>query len=757
MKRDQKLTRFRRLSASPKSNLPPLTPNSYMCNEKTHIHPYAAYPIIEDQEKSTCQKFFIKQPPRTAQSPNTENTTTLSLPTNYDFYTPIKTLDHSDITERIESYELRIKKIFSIDALEDNLLLWEKCLDDIMPEVKKHDSDLRRGLVQICMHLLENSKNILKCSASRRSADELAVEALKKVIASLEIESKKLQSDIESMKYSKKLEMGQIEKDLEEIFGKNENEIRYLKSRTKELRDTYSQDTVDFLWEIWNSMNQEFDVPEIKNGDFIGLDPSDIPLMLSKKFTLLQKFTAKRISDLIRSKKNIEDNYTQTTGEYIDPKTFEDQTKNIEKLRFQLNSAFISIDRYKENFGSKVNIVEALENTKNLLSNEVEKLRSEIELMSSTLNKANYDSKKLTSEFENIKKEKDYLQKEKNSWQLETIEKNKQLEEQQISIEKLIKLIEDKEQKIIILENRLGKRRGIQDNNEEGLDSLSSQFKAQNKFDEKSFLDSLKLSNKKRRSLDKSQAPSYTTNEGNSYDFSGYEDPLNSSSSIQNSIANAKSGTRSNSPPKGRVLKKLGLIEENSSSMSLSNQEAGHIGYKNPRQNFKDKGIKLGLKKQILGQNVHKNAKNKPNTRNAENATNGLDYESLDEFETNIKHEDYIGDNAYDGDSQSSYAHEKRTYSGNMSTKSTSTDEFTYIKCIEYSKGFQFNGIVPDEKESEDSNKDGVYLLPYNPNQFYGLKGDVYYQTKNSVFSAYPRIPDLKDNFTFQSLYVMKK
>lgn len=753
MKRDQKLIRFRRLSVSPKSNLPPLTPNSYTYNETTCIHPYAAYPIIEDQEKNTCQKFFTRQPPRTAQSPNTENTTTLSLPTNYDFYTPIKTLDHSDITERVESYELRIKKIFSIENLEDNLMLWEKCLDDIMPEVKKHDSDLRRGLVQICMHLLENSKNILKCSASRRLTDESAIESLKKTITSLETESKKLQSDIESLKYSKKLEMDQIEKDIEEIFGKNENEIRYLKSRTSELRDNYSQDTVDFLLEIWNSMNQEFDIPELKNGDFIGLDPSDIPLMLSKKFTLLQKFTAKRIADLIRSKKNTEDNYSQTTEEFIDPKAFEDQARNLEKLHYQLNSAFISIDRYKENFGTKFNVVETLESEKNLLSDEVGKLRNEIELLSSTINKANYDSKKLTSEFEIMKKEKDRLQKEKNSWQLEIVEQNKQLEEHQNSIEKLIKLIEDKEQKIINLERRLGKRKGImQDNNEEGLDSSSSQLKNQSKFDEKSFLDSIKLSNKKRGSLDKSQVPSYRTNEGYMNDFSSYEDALNSSSSMENSIKNPKSGTRSNSPPKARALKKLGLIEENSSSMSLSNQETGHFGYKN-RQNFKEKGTKIWLKNHILGQN----SKNKPNTRNAENATNGLDYQSLDEFETEIKHEDYIGDNAYDGDSQSSYAHEKRARSDYMSTKSTSTDEFAYINCIEFSKGFQFNGIFSDEKEQEESNKNGVYMLPFNPNQFYGLKGDVYYHTKNSVFSAQPRIPDLKDSFTFQSPFVIKK
>ncbi|OMJ80858.1 hypothetical protein SteCoe_18809 [Stentor coeruleus] len=745
MKKDKKLIRFRRLSVSPKSNLPPLAPNSYTHNDTTCIHPYAAYPIIEDQEKSTCQKFFTRQPPRTAQSLNTENTTILSLPTSYDFYTPTKTFDYSDITERVESYELRIKKIFSIETLEDNLALWEKCLEDIMPEVKKYDSDLRRGLMQICIHLLENSKDILKCSASKRSADESTIETLKKTITTLEIESKKLQSNIESLKNNKKLEMDQIEKDLEEIFGKNENEIRYLKSRTKELRDTYSQGTVDFLWEIWNSMNQEFNIPEIKNGDFIGLDPSDIPLILSKKFTLLQKFTAKRIADLIRAKKNTEDNFAQTTGEYIDPKAFEDQAKNLEKLHYQLNSAFISIDRYKENFGSKFNVVETLENEKNLLANEVEMLRNEIELMSSSLIKVDHDCKISTSEYESIKKEKDRLQKENNTWQLEIIEQNQRLQEHQNSIEKLIKLIEDKDHKIILLKHRLGKKRGIiQDSIEENFDS-SSDLKTQSKFDEKSFLDSIKLSNKKRGNLNNSQIP-YIINEGYPNDFPNFEDTLNSSLS---STQNPKLITRSNSPPKSRVQKKLGLIEESSNSMSLSNKKTGNIRYKNYGQNFKDKK----LRKKILGQNI----KNIINTRNAKNATNGLEYENLDEFETEIKHDDYVGDNAYDGDSINSYAHEKKVYSENMSTKSTSTDEFSYIKCIEYSKGFQFNGIFSDEKIQEENDKDEIYMLSYNPNQFYGLKGDTYYHTKNAVFMAYPRIPDLKDNLGFQSCFVVKK
>ncbi|OMJ89786.1 hypothetical protein SteCoe_7959 [Stentor coeruleus] len=755
MKRERKLTRFRRFSASPNSSLPPLTPSSHTHHDPTYSNPHTAYSIITDQEKNTGQKFFTAKPPQTCQSINPEDITSRTLPTTQDFYTPLKLVDHSDITERIESYELRAKKIFTVEALEENLYLWEKCLNDVMPEVKKYDLDIRRGLVQICMHFLENSKNILKLTASQKLSDQLVFDNLKKTIVSLKNERKNHIEEINELKAIKKLEMEQIEKELEEIFGKNDKEINSLRLRAKELRDVNSVGTSNLLMEIWNSMNQDFDIPDLKNEDFTGLDPSEIPLMLSKKFTLIQKFTAKRIADIINSKKNTDIKTTQTTGEYIDPKAFEEQAKNIEKLHYQLNSAFISIDRYRENFGSKINILETLEIEKNSLSAEVGRLKKDLDMMSSTISKANYDNKKIASEFESIRKDKERLQKEKNSCQLEIIDRDKKLQERQSSIDKLVKTIEDKDDKIFTLERQLAKRRIKTDKPEEGPEASKSLLKPQSKFDEKAFMDSIKSSSSKRRdSSNNNQPPPYRLNESYLTDNTTKSNLItsNPSSSIQTSVKTTKTGSRSNSPSKNRPLKRLSSIEEASSPTSISSQETGPISIKNRQNKLGEKANSIESETKSL--KPKEKTKNRPSTRNVENNTH--EYESLDEYEIGIKHEDYLDRNSYYEDSQNSYSNEhKNTYS-NMNTKSTSTNEFSYMNTIDNSKSVQFNGITLDIEE-EQSNKDSIHMFPYNPNQYYGLKGDTFYHSRNAVFLAHPRIPDIKDSITFQSPYILKK
>ena len=98
--------------------------------------------------------------------------------------------------------------------------------------------------------------------------------------------------------------------------------------------------------------------------------------------------------------------------------------------------------------------------------------------------------------------------------------------------------------------------------------------------------------------------------------------------------------------------------------------------------------------------------------------------------------------------SKGSEFYERRT---TVSSKCTSMDDLIWENSIKFSKAVQMNGLgVPDDLEAPD---DGVYLFPYNPNQFYALRGDKFYHSGQAVFSAQPRIPDLKNSVTFASPY----
>jgi hypothetical protein len=278
-----------------------------------------------------------------------------------------------------------------------------------------------------------------------------------------------------------------------------------------------------------------------------------------------------------------------------------------------------------------------------------------------------------------------------------------------------------------------------------------------------------------------SQNPGNKPGESVTFDSSGnpiYNSSVSSSSHEQGGKT-GKITSRANSPQKGRGSRRLGLIEETDSPNYLGNYDknldtntsnsgaGGRFSKSRERGTHTDESTenstgKGARRSRIRGggqgekdlKNVRKRQVNGPNLMDAENYVHGSELESGDEYGVDVRHEDYLDQDDYDGDSQVSY--EGRGRSAYMSTKSTSTDEFSHIKCIEYSKGFQFNGMVPDNNEEETKNN-GVYILPYNPNQYYGLRGDSYYHTRNAVFAAQPRIPDIKDSFTFQQPFHIKK
>ena len=62
-------------------------------------------------------------------------------------------------------------------------------------------------------------------------------------------------------------------------------------------------------------------------------------------------------------------------------------------------------------------------------------------------------------------------------------------------------------------------------------------------------------------------------------------------------------------------------------------------------------------------------------------------------------------------------------------------------------------GIQVNMNKRDDSylSEPTMYFLPYNPNNMYGLRGDVYYQ--GSSFQPQARIPDLSSSIVFTQPY----
>lgn len=851
MKKHQKHLGVRRFSASPALNFPPLTHTRKDSVDQTSLNYNSGFKSATAKPVTTCHKFFTLKPPGLSQSPNTDISTCRSAFTSQDLYTPAKGFFYSDITERIDLYELKTVQKFDIEILQENFYLWEKCFAEIAIEIKKQDSDLGTGMVKLCSHYSKIVKDFLRMAYMKKKEDKVWQDEMKKKVMEIESENKKLGEEIEELRKEKKFEKDLIDKEIEEIFGKDEAEIRLLQIASKEYSEKMNKTTVEYLTEIWNSMNHEFDVPEIRNGAFLGMDPSEIPELLAKKFHMVHHFTTKRITELIKSRKNIRNKEMQTVVEYINPQLYEDRGKTIEKLQIQLQNALVSIEKFRENYGSKVNIVETLENEKNLIAIELERFKKECDSIKQSLDKANFELQKTSFSLTNAKNEKEILTSERHAFISNLAEKEKKLQEISQLSEKQDKMLKDKDERINKLEKAAAKRKQGKAPVEEKESAVKP--RASMNTDEKEFLNNIKSKkrntqavistydsptkpndnaledsklgsgSKTRKSkpsnslapIDTSR-PSDTGNPDLRSPRSGKMSSPRRTSGIDNTsqkrdseAEKSPSKTRGNLPQINEVHSPSHKGGQRDSNLlieiSESNSPRNYSRHDRTQDESDDQKV-LERKSREKKSREKKSRENKSGEKKSREKKSG-EKESRERksgeksrrtqrskksnfLGQTIDNEDYsdsksASDNDYGNIPTMSYLKKpKKSYKSNSSERSydssasdksesfesnqtrkskkvrmaeegTGTLDLSYLKTLEFSKAVQYNHLLPDSEEPAEPNN-RVYMLPYNPNQHFGLRGDSYYHSKNSVFQAQPRIPDLKESMFFRSPFNLK-
>ena len=522
-------------------------------------------------------------------------------------------------------------------------------------------------------------------------------------------------------------------------------------------------------------MNKEFEIPELKNSEFIGMDPGEIPSLLYSQFSIVQKLTAKRVLDLIRSRKNIKDVDCQTTAEFVDVSAHEEQKKNIEKLQLQLQTSFKSIERYKDTFGSKAETFEKLENEKNALAIEANRLKKEIENISASLDKAHYEMQKSHAENENLRKEGENLTKERYamSHNLNLLEKTSQ--ELKIMADKYEKSLKEKEERIKILEKQNAKKMNKKIPNEDE----EIKPKPALKFDEKEFMDSIRTSSKSKKKNKKDyESPEKQEKTTNDQYFNKESTKLQklSNQTTENNLSNSTSTVSSISSTHSKKKKtqqklkiNLNQIDEVDSPAHKDYQSSEDSfpdinkpskrepsPYKKSRGKSRESNTERGQIPEKSRQNKTKNSSNFLNPLNEENSYNSRsEYESSEEYSSTnqISYSKKVRKSKASNSelSDDSYVED---HTITMMNKIIGTEDLSFINVEINSVSIQYNDRVPEREENSATN--GVYILPYNPNQFYGLRGDNYYHTTHSVFHAQPRIPDIKDSYFFQSPYHTK-
>ena len=92
--------------------------------------------------------------------------------------------------------------------------------------MKNNPSDHSTGLSRIIVHLFEIIKDTFQLFALKKKETKHEIQEIKKKFVILDNENKKITAELTEIKEYKKLEMETIQREIEEIFGKNESESK---------------------------------------------------------------------------------------------------------------------------------------------------------------------------------------------------------------------------------------------------------------------------------------------------------------------------------------------------------------------------------------------------------------------------------------------------------------------------------------------------------------------------------------------------
>lgn len=705
-----------------------------------------------------------------------------------------------EIKERTESYEMRIKS--SLKQVTEEFSLWSKCCSEITPLIKQQSPGLGEIFTKLTGNLTNLFKELEKDSQDQQKKSRQEIQTLRKKIRFLEDECKSLKSNIDSFKTTERLEMEQIQKEIDELFGPDDLESRL--SKLKKPFPEHVLSTADYLKEVYNTMNKDIEVPEKRSIDIPKFDAEEFNLTMQSKFRIIQKSTAYRVMKMMEGK-NKNSVAVQTIANYVNPKDYEDTAASFEKLNIQYQSTIMQIERLREDSSVKNGLVDKIENEKILLLGEVNRAKRDLE-------NANKDVIGLKGEISALKSEmaqKESFIKSQNISEMESLVNNltSKLTNSTKKVENLTETVKEKDEKIQALELKLEKLRLKRQEKQEDPELLnvykskdkkekiresikdfsidphfddiytpSSSNKRQSRLNQKNTILASKESESKSTvkdlSEDQDQLYPLPTNKSDDDESEGFSDK----SSVYHRTVD---GFKSEKPSRGSLYQ-----EARTNSTTPADKNKPYIEGSLPtRVNSRDTPLARvdeikELKQRDIREerNLNESKKRvKPSEANriqieqktrekigkkiGNNEKLDLNrYESEEEYQV---HKSLQWDNFIKGVDQGveKVVVGKDGVEYRVCEKGVwTTDELKMIQVTNFSKGVQVSdGVALEVSESKKSIGRNIYFLPYNPNNAYGLRGETYFHGKQQVFAAQPRIPDLASSVLFQQTYFLDK
>ncbi|OMJ92111.1 hypothetical protein SteCoe_5216 [Stentor coeruleus] len=677
-----------------------------------------------------------------------------------------------EILERIESCELRFKT--SQDSSIDKMTYWKNCYSDILPIIQKDNPGLSSNITRLIKGIFctYDSTQETWVQKFHQKVDE--IQTLSEKIKSLNLVINKLKEDLTNSEQIKLNEEMRIKGEVENMFGTDENEIKEIRQRCKKLMDSKPTGVVSMLKEIYMNMVETRLAPDMQESYIESPDPEDIAYEFKKNYNIILKSATKNALNILKKDVKMEVKSSQTHIPFMTEEQFEELVGKFEKNNIALQSALMQIDQLRQDLSIKNANAERLEGEKN---------HAFLEMLN-----AKRDAENANKELLGLKKDLHLVSAEKikTSYALEVktrevLKQDEKIQSQAVKIKKLSQSPRKHDS-------------DISSANDNALNPKSEDFLSEeSERNERQYLyNNVPIENYRRKSIQfdgkkpvfglNAETASLEPQKALSKRYPASISSFNSSSSLSQSNDINQDEVNNFPEIKGKTKAHL-IYRELARAPTKSSSIKDEYREYSPEKTFdrspetletleyaeRNKGMNNINKKQTPDKNTSK--KPSPIKKNMIIKKDSIEESPKSaEKKTPVKRESYRK-----GSKKLNLFNEENTKSIGLGTKG---DYEAYESCDEEGKKRQFirdgkiielidranNTILTmqlgtsvaiqyNSEQIEDSETKtrslSSHMMPFNPNNFYGLKGDVFYNSSCKVFGAQSRNSEFVKNYNY--------
>lgn len=629
-----------------------------------------------------------------------------------------------EISERIESCEIRCQQSTEV---QDKLKLWKNCCSDVIPVFTKENNELGRNLNRLTKGIFEVFGNANDDWNAKINSKVVEIQFLCEEIKILSQTVTSLQNEVRGFKEVKLAEDLKIQSEIEMIFGNDDKEIKEIQKRSQTLLDLKPSGIVAQLKEIYKNLTKEKYIPEYKDFTIDSPNPDDISMAFKYNYHLILKSTTRKVLSLLKKEFHQSDIQTQTSIPCISLSEHEELLKKFEKSTLALQSALVQNEKLREDNIGKSQIADRFEKEKNQAHYDMLRFKRENDASSKELFA-------LKKDFETIFAEHEAAKKTIESKVKETMKQELRLQSQAMKIKKLTMI-------------------AVTDLDEESrISEAGSPF---NREFERNFTDFAYDQPKRsprnrdyteagigRRSVRTANSASTTLAPRGSL-YQGYGNNKSNFSSNSSIDAGENEKNEKNDKNIGKEIFPGGKFFPNRQTDEKINTmptipEDG--SFMNERSTEKSKKKK---------KKSDKNARKTPESPGKGSISRQSTFSKEKNSKKNAKISKESSANVTSQDQHTEIEENQREIIRDgkvihITNKSTNTNSLRAVVSV----GVQFNWESPDQDfEEKTSETSGLYMFHFNPNNVYGLKGDIFYNSTAKVFSAQSRTKELSSHF----------